>query len=125
MAPFGRKARSDFNKFAKKLGVKRDFGRKFVNTAEKVGSVIGRIADIAAIAAPEVAPLAMGVKGVSSQVGGLAKSGVALTGKRPDFGKIEEQIASVKQSAKDIKKGSDLLQKKKPASEESGLQFTD
>lgn len=125
MPAFGKKASKDFSKFAKKLGVKRDFGKKLVGAVEKAGSVVGRIADIASIAAPELAPLAQGVKGISSQAGGLARSGVALTGKRPDFGKIEEQIANVKQGAKDIKAGRDMLQKKKPAGEDSGLQFTD
>jgi hypothetical protein len=124
MAPFGRKARSDFNKFAKKLGVKRDFGKKLVSGIEKAGSVVSRVADVAMLVNPELAPLALGVKGVASQAGGLAKSGVALTGKRPDLAKIGEQIASVKQSAKDIKAGADVLQKKKPAGE-SGRQFTD
>ena len=123
MAPsFGRKVSRGFDKFARKLGVKRDFGRKLVNTVEKVGSVVGRVADIAALANPELAPLAMGVKGISSQAGGLAQSGVALTGKRPDFGKSEEQIGAVKQSAKDIKAAREVLEKKKPA-EESGIQF--
>jgi hypothetical protein len=120
--PFGKKAKSDFNKFAKKLGVKRDFGRKLVNTVEKAGSVVSRIADVATLINPELAPVALGVKGISRQAGGLAQSGVSLTGKRPDLAKIGEQIASVKQSAKDIKGG---LQRAKPAGEESGLQFTD
>lgn len=125
MPSFGKKASRDFGRFAKKLGVKHNFGRKLVNTIEKVGSVVGRIADIAAIANPELAPAAMGVKGISSQAGGLAQSGVALTGKRPDYGKIEEQIANVKQGAKDIKAARDVLQKKKPAlsEEDSGIQF--
>ena len=125
MPPFGRKARSDFNKFGKKLGVRKDFGKKLVGAVEKAGSVVGRVADVAMLVNPELAPLAMGVKGISRQAGGLAKSGVALTGKRPDLTKIGEQIASVKQSAKDIKSGADLLQKKKPAGEDSGPQFTD
>lgn len=115
MPAFGKKVSRDFSKFAKKLGVKRDFGKKLVGGIKKVGSVVGRVADIAALANPELAPLAMGVKGISSQAGGLAQSGVALTGKRPDFGKIEEQISAVKGSAKDIKKASDVLQKKKPS----------
>lgn len=127
MAKFGRKAAQDFNRFAKKLGVKRDFGKKLVGAIEKAGSVVGRVADIAAIANPELAPAAMGVKGISSQAGGLARSGVALTGKRPDFEKIQEQIAAVKQGAKDVKKGTDLLQRKKPdvSSQESGMEFVD
>lgn len=127
MPAFGKKVSRDFGKFAKKLGVKRDFGRKLVGAVKKAGSVVGRVADIAALANPELAPLAMGVKGISSQAGGLAQSGVALTGKRPDFSKVEEQIAAVKAGAKDIKKASDVLQKKKPAikAEDSGIQFAD
>lgn len=127
MPPFGRKAARDFGKFAKKLGVKRNFGRKVVNTIEKIGSVVGRVADIAALANPELAPAAMGVKSISSQAGGLAQSGVALTGKRPDFEKIQGQIENVKAGAKEFKKGTDLLQKKKPAivAEENGVQFAD
>lgn len=127
MPPFGKKASRDLNRFAKKLGVKRNFGRKLVNTIEKAGSVVGRVADIAAIADPRAAALAEGVKGISSQAGGLAQSGVALTGKRPDFGKIEEQISAVKQGAKDIKAARDVLQKKKPAveAEDSGIRFAD
>lgn len=122
MAPFGKKVSRDFGRFAKKLGVKHDFGKKLVGAVEKAGSVVGRIADIATLAAPQYAGVAQGVKGIASQAGGLAQSGVALTGKRPDFGKIEEQIGAVKQSAKDIKSARDVLQKKKPA-EESGIQF--
>lgn len=125
MPAFGKKASRDLGRFAKKLGVKRNFGRKLVGTIEKIGSVVGRAADIAALANPELAPVAMGVKGISSQAGGLARSGVALTGKRPDFGKIEEQISAVKQGAKDIKVARDVLQKKKPAGEDSGIQFAD
>jgi hypothetical protein len=127
MPSFGKKASRDFNRFAKKLGVKRNFGRKLVNTIEKVGSVVGRVADIAALVNPELAPAAMAVKGVSSQAGGLAQSGVALTGKRPDFEKIEGQIGAVKQSAKDLKQARDVLQKKKPAvvEEEDSIQFMD
>lgn len=126
MPKFGRKANRDFQKFAKKLGVKRDFGRKIVNTAEKVGSVINRIADITSIVAPELAPLAQGVKGISQQAGGLAKSGVALTGKRPDLDLLGQQIESVKQGAKDIKVARDVLQKKKPiVAEEDETQFVD
>lgn len=127
MPPFGaKKVSRDFNKFAKKLGVKRNFGRKIVNTVGKVASVVGRVADIAALANPELAPAAMAVKGISGQAGGLAQSGVALTGKRPDLEKIGQQIETVKQQAKDFKKGTDLLQKKKPAvAEDSGVQFAD
>ena len=94
-----------------------------MNTVEKVGCVVGRVADIAALADPRLAGVSAGVKGISSQAGGLAQSGVALTGKRPDFGKIEEQIGAVKQSAKDIKTARDALQKKKPMDEDSGIQF--
>lgn len=119
---FGRKAAKDFGKFARKLGVKHDFGKKLVGAVEKGASVVSRIADVAALANPELAPLAMGVKGIAGQAGGLAQSGVALTGKRPDLAKIEEQIGAVKQSAKDIKAARDVLEKKKPA-EESGIQF--
>lgn len=123
---FGKKVSRDFGRFAKKLGVKKNFGRKLVNTIEKVGSVVGRVADIAALANPELAGGAAAVKGITSQAGGLARSGVELTGKRPDFGKIEEQISAVKQGAKDIKKERDILQKKKPiVAEEAGIQFTD
>lgn len=122
MPAFGKKASKDFSKFAKKLGVKRDFGKKLVGAVEKAGSVVGRVADVAMLVNPELAPLAMGVKGISKQAGGLAQSGVSLTGKRPNLAKIGEQIASVKQSAKDIKGG---LQRPKPAGEDSGLQFTD
>ena len=124
---FGKKVNRDFGKFAKKLGVKRNFGRKLVNTIEKVGSVVGRVADIAALANPELAGGAAAVKGISSQAGGLARSGVELTGKqRPDFGKIEEQIGAVKQGAKELKQARDVLQKKKPIqAEEAGVQFTD
>lgn len=125
MPSFGKKASKDFGRFAKKLGVKRNFGRKLVGTIEKVGSVVGRVADIAALANPELAPAAAAVKGISSQAGGLAQSGVALTGKRPDFGKIEEQIGAVKAGAKELKAARDVLQKKKPASEDSGVQFAD
>lgn len=127
MAKFGRKAAKDFGRFAKKLGVKRDFGKKLVGAIEKAGSVVGRVADIAMLAAPELAPAAMGVKGIASQAGGLARSGVALTGKKPDFEKVQEQIAAVKQSAKDIKKGSDMLQRKRPAvlSDNGGMEFMD
>jgi hypothetical protein len=126
MPPFGKKVARDFGRFAKKLGVKKNFGRKLVNTIQKIGSVVGRAADIAALANPELAPAAMAVKGIAGQAGGLAQSGVALTGKRPDFGKIESQIGSVKQQAKELKKASDLLQKKKPAvMEEGGVQFAD
>lgn len=125
MPPFGRKATKDFNRFAKKLGVKRDFGKKLVGAVEKAGSVAGRIADVAMLVNPELAPLAMGVKGISSQAGGLARSGVALTGKRPDLEKIGEQIESVKQSAKDIKKGASMLQRKKPTESDGGMEFVD
>lgn len=128
MGSFGKKVNRDFGRFAKKLGVKHNFGRKLVNTISKVGSVVGRVADIAAIANPELMPLAMGVKGAASQAGELARSGVALTGKRPDLEKIQGQIDVTKQYAKDIKKGADLLQKKKPApikAEDSGIQFAD
>ena len=123
MPPFGRKARQDFIKFAKKLGVQRNFGKKIVAGLEKAGSVISRVADVAALVNPELAPLAAGVKGISSQAGGLARSGVALTGKRPDLEKIGEQIAAVKQGAKDIKKARDGLERKKPDGEDSGVQF--
>lgn len=122
MPPFGKKVSRDFGKFAKKLGVKRNFGKKLVGAVEKAGSVVGRIADIATLVAPQYAGAAQGVKGISSQAGGLARSGVALTGKRPDFEKIEGQIASVKQSAKDIKSG---LQRKKPAESDGGMEFVD
>ena len=127
MAKFGRKANRDIQRFAKKLGVKRDFGKKLVGAIEKAGSVVGRVADIAALVNPALAPAAMGVKGISSQAGGLARSAVALTGKRPDFEKIEEQIGNVKQAAKDIKTARDGLQKKRPAvmEEDSGMQFVD
>lgn len=123
---FGKKVSRDFGRFAKKLGVKKNFGRKLVNTIEKVGSVVGRVADIAALANPELAPVAGAVRGISSQAGGLARSGVALTGKRPDFEKIAGQIETVKQQSKELKKGTDLLQKKKPiVAEDSGVQFVD
>jgi hypothetical protein len=122
---FGKKVSRDFNRFAKKLGVKHNFGRKLVNTIEKVGSVVGRVADIAAIANPELAGGAMAVKGISSQAGGLAQSGVALTGKRPDFEKIQGQVDAVKQGAKDLKVARDALQKKKPTYVDDGPQFTD
>jgi hypothetical protein len=122
MAPFGKKVSRDFNRFAKKLGVKHDFGKKIVGAVDKVGSVVGRIADVAALVRPELAPAAMGVKSIASQAGGLARSGVALTGKRPDFEKIEGQIASVKQSAKDIKAG---LQRKKPVESYGGMEFVE
>jgi hypothetical protein len=127
MASLGKKASRDFNRFAKKLGVKRNFGKKLVSAIEKAGSVVGRVADIAALANPELAPAAMAVKGISSQAGGLAQSGVSLTGKRPDFEKIEEQIGAVKQSAKELKQARDVLQKKKPAvvEEEAGVEFMD
>jgi hypothetical protein len=128
MPKFGRKANRDFQRFAKKLGVKRDFGKKLVSGIEKAGSVVGRAAEIAALANPELAPAAMAVKGISSQAGGLARSGVALTGKRPNLEQIGQQIESVKQSAKDLKVARDALQKKKPAPEEgedSGIQFAD
>lgn len=125
MAKFGAKASKDFGKFAKKLGVKKDFGKKVVSGVEKAASVVSRIADVAALANPELAPLAMGVKGIASQAGGLAQSGVALTGKRPDLAKIEGQIADVKQSAKDIKAGASSLQRKKPAVEGGGMEFVD
>lgn len=123
MSAFGKKASRDFGRFAKKLGVKRNFGKKLVGAVEKAGSVVGRVADIVSLAAPQYAGVAQGVKGISSQAGGLAQSGVALTGRRPDFGKIEEQISSVKQSAKDIKSARDALQRKKPMNEDSGIQF--
>jgi hypothetical protein len=127
MPPFGRKANRDIQRFGKKLGVKRNFGRKLVNTIEKVGSVIGRVADIASLVNPELAPLSAGVKGISGQAGGLARSGVALTGKKPDFEQIEGQISAVKQGAKDIKAARDVLQKKKPSvmEEDSGIEFRD
>lgn len=126
MAKFGRKAARDFGRFAKKLGVKRDFGKKLVGAIEKAGSVVGRVADIAAIANPELAPVAMGVKGIASQAGGLAQSGVALTGRRPDFEKIEGQIGAVKGAAKDIKKGTDLLRKRPTIlSNNGGMEFVD
>ncbi len=124
MAKFGRKANRDFQKFAKKLGVKHDFGKKLVSGIEKAGSVVSRVADVAALVNPELAPAAMAIKGISSQAGGLARSGVALTGKRPDLEKIGEQIATVKAGAKDLKQARDVLQKKKPApDEDSGVQF--
>lgn len=126
MPAFGKKVSRDFGKFAKKLGVKKDFGKKLVNVVRGAGSVVGRIADVAMLAAPELAPLAMGVKGIASQAGGLAKSGVALTGRKPDFEKVQEQIAAVKAGAKEIKKGADLLQKKRPAiAVEEPIQFRD
>lgn len=123
MPKFGAKSVSrDFKRLAKKAGVKRDFGKKLVSAVEKAGSVAGRIADVAMLVNPELAPVAMGVKGLASQAGGLAKSGVALTGKRPDLEKIGEQIASAKQSAKDIKAG---LQRKKPAESDDSMEFVD
>ena len=127
MPPFGRKANRDIQRFGKKLGIKRNFGRKLVNTIEKIGSVVGRAADIAALVNPELGALAGGAKAISSQAGGLARSGVALTGKRPDYEQIEGQISAVKQGAKDIKVARDVLQKKKPAvmEEDSGIEFRD
>lgn len=127
MPPFGRKANRDIQRFGKKLGIKRNFGRKLVNTIEKIGSVVGRAADIAALVNPELGALAGGAKAISSQAGGLARSGVALTGKRPDYEEIEGQINAVKQGAKDIKVARDVLQKKKPAvmEEDSGIEFRD
>lgn len=127
MPPFGRKANRDIQRFGKKLGIKRNFGRKLVNTIEKIGSVVGRAADIAALVNPELGALAGGAKAISSQAGGLARSGVALTGKRPDYEEIEGQISAVKQGAKDIKVARDVLQKKKPAvmEEDSGIEFRD
>lgn len=126
MTSFGKKANRDFGRFAKKLGVKHHFGRKLVNTMEKVGSVVGRVADIASIANPEFAPMASSVKQISSQAGGLARSGVDLTGRRPDWDKIQSQVETVKQGAKDLKKSRDDLQRKKPTVEEdSGVQFSD
>lgn len=127
MPPFGRKANRDIQRFGKKLGIKRNFGRKLVNTIEKVGSVIGRVADIASLVNPELGALAGGAKTISSQAGGLARSGVALTGKRPNYEEIEGQINVVKQGAKDIKAARDVLQKKKPAvmEEDSGIEFRD
>lgn len=128
MPKFGRKANRDFQKFAKKLGVKHNFGRKLVHTVEKIGSVVGRVADIAALANPELAPAAESVKMMSSQAGGLAQSGVALTGKRPDYEQIRGQIETVKQGAKNLKKAEDALQRKKPSpdvmeEEDSGVKF--
>ena len=127
MPPFGRKANRDIQKFGKKLGIKRNFGRKLVNTIEKIGSVVGRVADVASLINPELGALAGGAKAISSQAGGLARSGVALTGKRPDYAEIEGQIAAVKQGAKDIKSARDVLQKKKPdvMEEDSGVEFRD
>jgi hypothetical protein len=122
MPPFGKKASRDFGKFAKKLGVKKDFGKKLVSGIEKAGSVVGRVADVAMLVAPELAPAAMAVKGLSKQAGGLARSGVALTGKRPDLEKIGEQIAEAKATGRELKSS---LQKKKPESEGSGVQFAD
>lgn len=127
MAPFGRKANRDFQRFAKKLGVKRDFGKKLVGAIEKAGSVVSRVADIATLAAPELAPAAMAVKGIAGQAGGLARSGVALTGRRPDLEKIGEQISAVKAGAKELKSARDVLQRKKPAivAEDDAIQFAD
>lgn len=116
MPPFGRKVNRDFGKFAKKLGVKRDFGKKLVGGLEKAGSVISRVADVAALVNPELAPLAIGVKSLAKQAPGLAKSGVALTGKRPDLGKIAGELEEFKQTASG-------LQRKKPMGEDSGVQF--
>jgi hypothetical protein len=51
-----------------------------------------------------------------------------LTGKRPNWDKIQEQIDNVKQSSKDIKVARDVLQKRKPTSiraEDDAIQFTD
>ncbi len=116
MPSFGKKASRDFGKFAKKLGVKRDFGKKLVSGLSKAGSVVSRVADVAALVNPELAPLAIGVKSLAKQAPQLAKSGVALTGKRPDLGKIAGELEQFKETAKG-------LQRKKPESEDSGIQF--
>lgn len=122
---FGRKANHDLQRFAKKLGVRHNFGRKVVNSIDKISSVVGRVADIAAIANPELAPGAMAVKGISSQATGLAQSGVDLTGKRPNMDLINQQVEQTKQYAKDLKVARDGLQRKKPAvvSEDDGVAF--
>ena len=116
MPSFGKKASRDFGRFAKKLGVKHDFGKKLVRGLEKAGSVVSRIADVATLVNPELAPVAIGVKSLSKQAPELAKSGIALTGKRPDLEKISVQLEQFKETAKG-------LQRKKPTSEESGVQF--
>lgn len=127
MVAFGKKISRGFKRLGKKLGIDKNFGRKLVNTIEKVGSVVGRVADIAGLANPELLPASMAIKAISDQAGGLAQSGVALTGKRPDYEKIQGQIETVKQGAKDLKKARDALQKPKPAvvEEESGIEFMD
>jgi hypothetical protein len=122
---FGRKANHDLQSFAKKLGVRHNFGRKVVNTIDKISNVVGRVADIASIANPELAPGAMAVKGISGQATGLAQSGVALTGKRPNMDLINQQVEQTKQYAKDLKVARDGLQRKKPSlvAEDDGVAY--
>lgn len=127
MPLFGKKAGRAFGSFAKKLGVKQNFGRKLVHTLGKVGNVVGRVADVASVLVPGLAPLAMGVKAISSQAAPLAKTAIGLTGKTPDFGALKEQVGAVKKGVKQIQEARSSLQKKKPApsEEDSGIQFSD
>lgn len=120
MPSFGRKIDRNFGKFAKKMGIKHNFGKKLVSGLSKAGSVVSRIADVAMLVNPELAPLALGVKSLAKQAPGLGKSAVALTGKRPDLEKISGELEQFKQTAKETAKS---LQKKKPEAEDSGVQF--
>ena len=126
MPLFGKKANRALGSFAKKLGVQHNFGRKLVHTLGKVGNVVGRVADVASVLVPGLAPLAMGVKAVSTQAAPLAKTAIGLTGKTPDFAALKEQVGAVKEGVKQIQEARGSLQKKKPVpKEDRGIQFAD